>query len=60
MPWASKKQMQAAYGGYLGKEMQEKAPQWSKETSDIKSLPMHKKKKKHGWTHAVAAKAVSK
>jgi hypothetical protein len=44
MPFKSKSQMKAAFGGYLGKEMKEKAKQWAKETPDIKNLPEHKKK----------------
>jgi len=44
MPFKSKSQMKAAFGGYLGKEMQEKAKQWAKETPNIKDLPEHKKK----------------
>lgn len=37
--------MRAAFGGYLGKEMQGKAEQWAKETPRIKSLPLHVKHK---------------
>ena len=44
MPFKSKSQMKAAFGGYLGKEMKEKAKQWAKETPNIKNLPEHKKK----------------
>ena len=44
MPFESKAQMKAAFGGYLGKEMQGKAKQWAAETPDIKNLPEHKKK----------------
>ena len=46
MPFKSKAQMKAAFGGYLGKEMKEKAKQWAKETPNIKDLPEHKKKVK--------------
>lgn len=42
MPFKSKAQMKAAYGGYLGEEMKSKAPQWAKETSDTKGLPEKK------------------
>jgi len=56
MPFQSKSQMRAAFGGYLGKEMQGKAKEWADETPNPKGLPMHKKKKKH-WSHSVAAKA---
>lgn len=38
--------MRAAYGGYLGKEMKEKAPEWSRVTENIKKLPQHVGKKK--------------
>ena len=43
MPFQSKAQMGAAFGGYLGSEMKKKARQWADETPDIKSLPYHKK-----------------
>lgn len=46
MPFSSKSQMRAAFGGYLGKEMKDKAKQWADETPNIKSLPEHKKKVK--------------
>lgn len=46
MPFKSKKQMRAAFGGYLGKEMQRKAKQWADETPNIKKLPLRVKKKK--------------
>lgn len=45
-PFRSKSQMKAAFGGYLGKEMQQKAKGWAEETPNIKALPEHKKKKK--------------
>lgn len=37
--------MRAAFGGYLGKEMKDKAKMWAKETPNIKDLPesAHKK-----------------
>lgn len=44
MPFASKSQMRAAFGGYLGKEMQGKAKQWADETPDPSKLPSHVKK----------------
>lgn len=43
MPFQSKAQQGAAFGGYLGKEMQAKAPQWAAETPNLKALPKHKK-----------------
>jgi hypothetical protein len=44
MPFKSKAQMRAAFGGYLGSEMKKKAKHWVKETPNIKKLPEHKKK----------------
>jgi hypothetical protein len=46
MPFKSKAQAKAAFGGYLGKEMKEKAKQWAKETPNMKDLPERKKKVK--------------
>ena len=45
MPWKSKAQMKAAYGGFLGKKMKDKASEWSAATPNIKKLPEHAKKK---------------
>ena len=45
MPFSSKSQMAAAFGGYLGAEMRKKATAWAKETPDIKNLPEHVKPK---------------
>lgn len=42
MPFESKAQMGAAFGGYLGPEMKKKAKQWAGETPDISKLPVHK------------------
>ena len=47
MPFQSKAQMRAAFGGYLGPEMQAKAETWAHETRDVKHLPLHKKKAPH-------------
>ena len=44
MPFQSKAQERAAFGGYLGAEMKSKAKQWAAETPNQKSLPEHKKK----------------
>lgn len=44
MPFKSKAQMKAAFGGHLGKAMQKKAPEWAEKTKDIKHLPKHVKK----------------
>lgn len=46
MPFRSKTQMKAAFGGYLGQEMKAKAKQWAEETPNIKDLPERKPKKK--------------
>ena len=42
MPFKSKSQMKAAFGGYLGSKMKKKAKTWAKETPNIKKLPEHK------------------
>ena len=39
MPFKSKKQMKAAFGGHMGKKMQTKAKEWADETPNIKELP---------------------
>lgn len=50
MPFKSKAQARAAFGGYLGSEMKHKAKQWAKETpGGIKSLPEHAKKSKKNY-----------
>lgn len=46
MPFKSKSQMRAAFGGYLGKEMKGKADTWAHETPDLKGLPDHARKAK--------------
>lgn len=46
MPFKSKNQMKAAFGGYLGPKMKRKAKQWADETPNIKSLPNKVKSKK--------------
>lgn len=46
MPFQSKSQMKAAFGGYLGAAMKSKAREWAHETPNIKHLPEHKKKTK--------------
>ena len=45
MPFKSKAQARAAFGGYLGKEMKDKAAQWAAETPNMKGLPEKAKKK---------------
>jgi len=44
VPYASKAQARAAFGGYLGEEMKHKALTWAHETLNMKSLPEHVKK----------------
>jgi hypothetical protein len=39
--------MRAAYGGYLGAEMKQKAPEFTNATRSIKALPNKVKKKKN-------------
>ncbi len=46
MPFKSKSQQRAAFGGYLGKEMKNKAEEWAHETPNIKELPEHKESMK--------------
>lgn len=38
--------MKAAFGGYLGKEMKDKAKEFADHTPNIKKLPEHKKNAK--------------
>jgi hypothetical protein len=38
MPFKSKKQERAAFGGYLGEKMKKAAPEWARKT-DQKNLP---------------------
>lgn len=47
MPFKSKAQMGAAFGGHLGSEMKKKAHKWAKETSNIKKLPKHVKEREN-------------
>lgn len=42
MPFQSRAQMKAAFGGYLGPTMKAKAHTWAHETPNIKKLPEHK------------------
>jgi hypothetical protein len=46
MPFKSRAQERAAFGGYLGSEMKSKAKEWAEETPSQKKLPMHVKKAK--------------
>lgn len=43
MPFQSKAQLGAAFGGYLGPEMKTKASKWAHETPNISALPEHKR-----------------
>ncbi len=52
MPFVSRAQEKAAFGGYLGPEMQARAKTWAAETPSQKSLPEHvgdKKKPKRKY-----------
>ena len=42
MPFQSKAQMKAAFGGYLGPQMKQRAKHWADETPNPKKLPEHK------------------
>ena len=53
MPFESKAQQRAAFGGYLGAEMKSKALQWAHETPNLKSLPEHKHKGKKGMSRGM-------
>lgn len=44
MPFQSKSQMRADFGGYLGPEMKKKAKTWADETPNPKKLPEKKGK----------------
>lgn len=44
MPFKSKVQMRAAFGGHLGPEMKRKATEFAHETPDIDRLPFRKRK----------------
>lgn len=44
MPFKSKAQMRAAFGGYLGPEMKAKAKEFADATPSLKALPEHVKK----------------
>ncbi len=46
MPFESKSQMRAAFGGYLGEKMKRRAKLWASETPNIKDLPEHKGRKR--------------
>jgi hypothetical protein len=50
VPFKSKAQMRAAFGGYLGPEMKSKAKDWADETPNIKNLPK-KVNKEHPGKH---------
>jgi len=46
MPFDSKAQARAAFGGHLGSKMKKKAKQWADETPNMKRLPEHVSKRK--------------
>lgn len=52
MPFESKAQQRAAFGGYLGKEMKDKATTWAHETPNLKTLPEHASASKKGLKKA--------
>ena len=56
MPFKSKAQERAAFGGYLGKEMKSKAKEWAKETPSQSKLPLHVKGRKEAKTKALSKK----
>lgn len=53
MPFKSTSQMRAAFGGYLGPEMQAKAEEFARATPNIKALPKHVNHKKHALIKAL-------
>lgn len=59
MPFESKAQEKAAFGGYLGPEMKKKAKEWAKETPNAKSLPEHKAKKDSSGANYVSSNALA-
>ena len=58
MPFKSQAQSRAAFGGYLGPEMQAKAPQWAAETPSVKSLPQKVNGKKPTLHPSASRKAM--
>ena len=56
MPFKSKAQERAAFGGYLGKEMKSKAKEWAEETPSQSKLPLHVKGRKEAKTKALSKK----
>lgn len=56
MPFASRAQEKAAFGGYLGKEMQSHAKEWADETPSQSDLPEHVKPSLKGLKRATGAK----
>ncbi len=57
MPFESKAQAKAAFGGYLGREMKEKAQEFADETPNMKKLPEHKKKKSGNYSEGAINQA---
>ena len=60
MPFKSKAQMKAAFGGYLGKEMKSKAQTWAKETPNIKKLPKYQGKGTRARLNTAAEKHIDR
>lgn len=60
MPFKSRAQMKAAFGGYLGSEMKEKARKWAEETPNIKKLPEHVNSKKKKILKKLLSKEINK
>lgn len=56
MPFKSKAQERAAFGGFLGPKMKKAAKTWADETPNIKKLPEHKKSKAPSSTEILASK----
>jgi hypothetical protein len=50
VPFKSKKQERAAFGGYLGEKMKKTAPEWASKT-DQKNLPESVSKEKSSKTY---------
>jgi hypothetical protein len=55
MPFKSKAQERAAFGGYLGEEMKRDAKEWASKT-DQKHLPNHVRGRKDSKTKALHKK----
>ncbi len=56
MPFKSKAQERAAFGGYLGPEMKSKAKEFADATPDQSKLPEHVSASKKGLKRAAGGK----